>query len=168
MSASLLSHGLQHTRLPCPSPTPGACSDSCPSSRWCHPTISSSVVPFSCLQSFPESGSFPVNQFFTSGGQSIGVSASASVLFQWTFRTDFLEAALRHLKYSPVVPWWLQCVPVNSKHVRLFFTVYFNKCYRAPVCQITYSLCNRRLDMGLPGWVGQMVRSQSQIIVSWT
>ena len=70
-----------HTRLPCPSPTPGASSNSCPSSRWCHPTISSSVLPFSsCLQSFPGSGSFPMSQFFASGGQSIGVLASASVL----------------------------------------------------------------------------------------
>ena len=67
--------------LPCASPTPGACSNSCPSSQWCHPAISSSIIPFSsCLQSFPASGSFPVSQFFTSGGQSIGVSASASVL----------------------------------------------------------------------------------------
>ena len=80
VSNSLRSHGLQHTRLPCPSPTPRACSDSCPSSQWCHPTISSSVIPFSCLQSFPASGSFPMSQFFTSGGQSIGVSASASIL----------------------------------------------------------------------------------------
>ena len=72
-------HGLQHSRLPCPSPTPGACSNSCPLHQWCHPTISSSVIPFSsCLQSFP--GSFPLSQFFASGGQSIGVSASASVL----------------------------------------------------------------------------------------
>jgi len=61
-------------------PTPGACSNSCPLSQWCHPTISSSVVPFSCLQSFPVSGSFTVSEFFASGGQSIGVSASASVL----------------------------------------------------------------------------------------
>ena len=69
--------GLQHARLPCPSPTPGACSDSCPSSWWCHPTISSSVIPFSsCLQSLPESGSFPRSQFFASGGQSTGTSAS--------------------------------------------------------------------------------------------
>ena len=68
-------------RLPCPSPSPRACSDWCPSSWWCHPTISSSVVPFSsCLQSFPASGSFQMSQFFTSGGQSIGASASASVL----------------------------------------------------------------------------------------
>ena len=81
MSESLLPQGLQHTRLPCPSPTPRAYSNSCPSSRWCHPTISSSVVPFSSLlQSFPASGSFQMDQFFTSGGQSIGVSASASVL----------------------------------------------------------------------------------------
>ena len=74
-------HGLQYTSLPCPSLSPRVCSNSCPSSQWCHPTISSSVVHFSsCLQSFPESGSFPMSQFFTSGSQSIGVSASASVL----------------------------------------------------------------------------------------
>ena len=81
VSDSLQPHGLQHTSLPWPSPNPGACSNSHPSSWWCHPTISSSVVPFSsCLQSFPAPGSFPVSQFFVSGGQSIGVSASASVL----------------------------------------------------------------------------------------
>ena len=68
-------------RLPCPSPTPGPYSNSCPLNWWCHPTISFSVIPFSsCLQSFPTSGSFPMSQFFASGGQSIGVSASASVL----------------------------------------------------------------------------------------
>ena len=81
MSNSLRSHGLQHARLPCPSPTPGVYSNSCPSSRWCHPTISSSVVPFSsCLQSFPASGSFPMNRLFSSGGPSVGTSTSASVL----------------------------------------------------------------------------------------
>ena len=81
MSDYLRPHGLYHTRLLCPSPTPGACSDSCPSSQWCHPTVSSSVIPFSsCLQSFPASGSFPVSQFFAKVlGQSIGASASASV-----------------------------------------------------------------------------------------
>ena len=73
-------HGLQHASLPCPSPTPGPCSNSGPSSLWCHPIISSSVVLFSCLQSCPASESFPMSQFFTSGGQNIGVSASASVL----------------------------------------------------------------------------------------
>ena len=81
MSHSLQLHGLQHAMLPCPSPTPGACSNSYPSSQWCHSNISSSVIPYSsCLQSFPASGSFPRSQFFTSGHQSIGVSASASVL----------------------------------------------------------------------------------------
>ena len=81
VSESLRPHGLQHARPPCPSPNPRAYSNSCPSSRWCHPTISSSVVPFSSrLHSFPASGSFQMSQFFASGGQIIGVSASASVL----------------------------------------------------------------------------------------
>ena len=81
LSNSLRPHGLQHTRLPCPSPTPGAYSNSCPSSQWCHSTVSSSVGPFSsCLQSFPASGSFPMSQLFTSGDQSTGVSSSTSVL----------------------------------------------------------------------------------------
>ena len=81
VSDSLWPHGLQHDRPPCPSPTPGAYLNSCPWSRWCHPTISSFVVPFSsCLRSFPASGSFPMSQLFASGGQSITISASASVL----------------------------------------------------------------------------------------
>ena len=78
---SLWPHEEQHARPPCPSPTPRVHPNPCPSSRWCHPTISSSVIPFSsCPQSFPASGSFPVSQLFASGGQSIGVSASTSVL----------------------------------------------------------------------------------------
>ena len=91
---SLWPHGLQHTRPPCPSPTYKVYPKSCPLSRWCHPAISSSIVPFSShLQSFPTSGSFQMSQFFASGGQSIGVSSSASVLpmniqdwfpFRWT------------------------------------------------------------------------------------
>ena len=81
VSDSLRSHGLQHTRPPCPSSTPGVYSNSCPLSWWCHPTISSSVGPFSfCPQSFPASGSFQMSQFFASGGQSTGVLASTSVL----------------------------------------------------------------------------------------
>ena len=81
MSDSLWPHGLQHARLPCLSPIPGTCSNACPLSRWWHPTIPSSVIPFSsCLQSFPASGSFPMSQFFSSSGQSIGVLASASLL----------------------------------------------------------------------------------------
>ena len=85
VSDSLWPHKLQHARPPCPSPTPGIYSNSCPLSQWCHPAISSSVVPFSsCLQSFPASRSFPMSQLFKSGGQSIGVSASASVLLMNT------------------------------------------------------------------------------------
>ena len=80
VSDSLRPHGLQHARPPCPLPTPGVYSNSCPLSWWCHPTVSSSVDPFSYLQFFPASGSFQMSQLFASGGQSIGVSASTSVL----------------------------------------------------------------------------------------
>ena len=80
VSDSLQPHGLQHIRPPCPSPAPRVYPNSCPLSRWCHPAISSSVVPSSCLQSFPASGSFQMNQLFTLGGLSTGVSASISVL----------------------------------------------------------------------------------------
>ena len=79
VSDSLRPDGLQQARPPCPSPTPRVYSNSCPLSWWCHPTISSSVIPFSCLQSFPALGSFQMSQLFASGGQSIGVSASTSV-----------------------------------------------------------------------------------------
>ena len=98
-SNSLQSRGLQHARLPCPSPTPGAYSNSCPSCWWCHPTISFSVIPFSCLQSFPASGSFQMSQFFASGGQRIGASASAS--------------ALQDLK-SPALTPTPDCFPADS------------------------------------------------------
>ena len=96
MSNSLWPQGLQHVRLPCPSPSTRICSDSCPLSRWCHPTISSCLVPFSsCPQSFPASGSFPMTWLFTSGGQSITASASASCLLQhscqWILRVDFFK-----------------------------------------------------------------------------
>ena len=97
MSDSLRPHESQHARPPCPSQTPVVYSNSCPSSQWCHPAISSSVVPFSsCPQSLPASGSFPVSQLFTWGGQSIGVSASASVLPMniqdlISFRMDWLD-----------------------------------------------------------------------------
>ena len=104
MFDSLWPHGLQHTRLPCPSSTPRVYSNSCPLSRWCHPTISSCVVPFfSCLQSFPASGSFQMSQHFTSGGQSIGVSVSASVFpvtiqdWWWTGWISLLSKGLSSL-----------------------------------------------------------------------
>ena len=98
-------HESQHTRPPCPSPTPGACSNSCPLSQWHHPIISSSVVPFSsCLHSFPGSGSLPVSLFFTSGGQNIGVSASTSVL------------PMNTQDWSPL--WWTGCISLQSKTLR--------------------------------------------------
>ena len=120
MSNSLWPYGLKHARLPCLSPTPRACSNSCPSSQWCHPTISSSIVPFSCLQSFPGSASFPRSQFLLSGGQSTTVSGSASVLprniqKQFPFRMDWfdllevqrtLESLLQHCSLKVSI---LQC-----------------------------------------------------------
>ena len=97
MFNSLQSHGLQHTRLPCPSPTPRVCSDSCPLRRWCHPAVSFSVIPFSsCLQSFPASGSFQMSQLFTSGGHkywsfSFVISPSNEYSGLISFRTDWLD-----------------------------------------------------------------------------
>ena len=98
MSDSLQYHGLQHARLPCPTPTPRACSNACPSSRWCHPTISSSVAPFSyCLQSFPPSGSFQMSQFFTLGDQrkyrsfSFSVSPSSECSGLISFRMNWFD-----------------------------------------------------------------------------
>ena len=111
VSDSLRPNELQHTRLPCPSPSPGACSNSCPSSYWCHPTISSSVVPFSShLQSFPASGSFPMNQFFTSGRQSIAASASVLPMniqdwfpLGWTGLISLLSKGLSRIFSNPTV-----------------------------------------------------------------
>ena len=95
MSDSLRTHEPQHSRPPCPSATPRVHPNPCPLSWWCHPTISSSVIPFSRPQSFPASGSFQMSQLFTSGGQSIGVSVTASVLpvntEDWSFRLDWLD-----------------------------------------------------------------------------
>ena len=107
LSNSLWPHGLQHTRLPWPSPSPGAYSNLCPSSRWCHPTIWSSVIPFSsCLQSFPASGSFPMSQLFPSGGQTIGVLASISVLpmniqvNEWILSYEYIILHIYHFSNS--------------------------------------------------------------------
>ena len=109
MSDSLRPHRLQHARLPCPSPTPRANSNSCPLCRWHHPTISSSVVPFSfCLQSFPAPGSFQMSQFFASGGQSIWVSASASVL------------PINIQDWFPL--WWTGWISLQSKGLSRVFS----------------------------------------------
>ena len=120
VSDSLWPHGLQHARLPCPSSTPGACLNSYPSSRWCHPTSSSSIIPFSShLQSFPASGSFPMSQFFTSGDQSTRVSASTSVLpmniqdgfplglTSWIFlQSKRLSSLLQHHSSKASILWY--------------------------------------------------------------
>ena len=115
MSDSLQPHGLQHTRLPCPSPAPGSCSNACPSSRWCHTTFSSSIVLFSsCLQPFPVIGSFIMNKFFTSVGQSIGGSASALVLpmniqdlfpLAWTGWISLQSKRLSRVLSNTTVSW---------------------------------------------------------------
>ena len=109
MSDSLWPHGLQHARPPCPSQIPGVYSNPCPLSQWCHPTISSSVVPFfSCLQSFPALGSFPMSRFFPSGGQSIGASASASVL---------------PMNIQDWVPlWWTRWISLQTKGLSRLFS----------------------------------------------
>ena len=134
MSDSLWPHESQHARPPCPSPTPGVYSNSCPSNWWCHPAISSSVVPFSsCPQSLPASGSLPMSQLFTSGGQSIRVSASASVLpmntQDWliSFRMDYLDL----LAVQGTLKSLLQ--PHSSKALifqrSVFFTVHLSHPY---------------------------------------
>ena len=109
VSDSLWPHGPQHTRPPCPSSTPRACSNSCPLRQWCHPTISSSVIPFSsCPQSFPASGSFPMSQLFASGGQNIRVSASVSVL------------PMNTKDWSPL--GWSGLISLQSKGLPRFFS----------------------------------------------
>ena len=109
ISDSLWPHGLLHARVPWPSPTPGLYSNSCPSSQWCHPATSSSVVPFSSrLQSFPASGIFPMSQFFASGGQSTGVSASESVL------------PMNTQDWSPL--GWTGCISLWSKGLSRVFS----------------------------------------------
>ena len=129
-SDSLWPHGLQHARLPCPSPTPRACSNSCPLSWWHHSTISSSVIPFSsCLQSFPASGSFPVSQFFASGGQNIGVSASTCPSNEYSgliaFRMDWfdllavqgtLKSLLQHRNSKASILWHSAFFIVQLSH----------------------------------------------------
>ena len=116
LSNSLRPRGLQHARPPCPSPTPGVYTNSCPLSWWCHLTISSSIVPSSsCLQSFPASGSFQMSQFFASGGQNIGVSASASVLpvniqdwspLGWTAWISLQSKGLSKVFSNPILRFW--------------------------------------------------------------
>ena len=120
MSDSLWPHGLQHARFPCPSPTPRACSNSCPLSQWCHPAISFAVVPFSsCLQSFPASGSFLMSWLFELGDQSIVASASASVLpmnIQDWFPLEWTESLLQHHSSKASILWCSAFFIVQFSH----------------------------------------------------
>ena len=117
MSGSLRPHGQQHARPPCPSLSPGVCSNSCPSIRGCHPTISSSVGPFSsCLQSFPASGSVPVSQLFASGGQRTGASASAASL--GCCRKWWGQVTRRRLSSGSQRPGWLTMEPREALNAR--------------------------------------------------
>ena len=130
MSNSLQPHGLHRARLPCPPLSPGVCSNSCPLSQWCHPTISSSVVPFSsCFQSFPASGSFPMSQLFASGDQSITASALASVLpmniQDWfplgltgliSLLSKSLSVLLQHQNSKPSILWCSVFFTVHLSH----------------------------------------------------
>ena len=125
VSDSLWPHELQHARPPCPSPTPGVHPNPCPSSRWCHPTISSSVIPFSsCPQSFPASGSFPMSQLFTSRGQSIGDSASTSVLLVVNQLVNFRYTAkwlsytyMFFFRFFSLIGYYLSIVPCAIQYV---------------------------------------------------
>ena len=155
MSDSLQTHGLQHTRPPCPSPTPRVYSNPCPLSRWCHPTISSSVVPFSHLQSFPASGSFQMSQFFASGGQSIGVSDSASVFstniqdwcpLGWTGWISLQSKGLSRL-YDPAIPR-LSIYPKKMKSLKRY--VYSN------VHNIIYSQYMKSPKVFIKRWMKYM------------
>ena len=109
VSDSLWPHGLQHTRLPCPSPTPGACSNSFPLSQWCHPTISSPVIPFSsCLHSFPTLGAFLMSQPLASSGQNTGVSPSSEYSRLISFSTDWFELLVGCMGFSNCSSWALE------------------------------------------------------------
>ena len=135
MSDSLWPHRLQHTRPPCPSPTPGGYSDSCPLSRWCHPTISPSAIPFSPFsQSFPAPGFFPMSWLLASGGQSIGASASASVVAQTVGVRDgvkhsflLLTEAPKPISQHPQII--IASLSLNSPHIILFYFLFLVACH---------------------------------------
>ena len=149
MSDSSWPHGLQYARCPYPSPTPGACSNSCPRSRWCHPTVLSSVVIFSCLQSFPASGSFPMSQFFASDDQSIGsfslsISLSNGYSGLISFRIDWLdllavqvtlESLLQHHSSKASVLWHSAFFSPTLTSIHDYWKSHsFDCCWQSKVC----------------------------------
>ena len=160
MSSSLQPHGLQHARLPCPSPTCRACSNSRPSSPWCHPTT---VVPFSsCLQSFPASGSFPLSQFFASGGQSIGALASASV-YWYTYSGVSSDHTYLNIKvdWFPKSLTWLFFYPSVSN-----FIGYSNKQSSLVKAGSILQFLSENVDQKpkLRLWSGHLYHSQTSCI----
>ena len=156
VSNSLSPPGLQHTSPPCPLPTPGVYSNSCPLSRWCHPAISSSVVPFSCPQSLPASESFPLSQLFTSGGQSIRVSASASVLpmniqdwfpLGWTGWISFLsKGQFKHHSLKVSILWCSAFFMIQLWHPYLSTGRTIALTTRAFVCKVCLCFLIHCLD----------------------
>ena len=174
MSDSLQPHGLQHARLPCPSPTPRACPNSCPSRWWCHPTMLSSVIPFfSCLQSVPASGSFLRSQFFSLGGQSIGVSASPSVLpmnIQDWFplgltglislqskglsRVFSRSTVQKHQFFSAQPSWWSNSHMTTRKTIPLTIQTFVGK-----VMSLVLNMLSRVVRTFLP--------SSKHLLISW-
>ena len=170
VSYSLWPHGLQQARFPRPSPSPGACSNLCSLNQWCHPTISSSVIPFFCLQSFPVSGSFPVSWLFASDGQSIGASASASILpMNISFRIDWfdllaaqgtLKSLLQHHSSKASIFWCSAFFMVQLSHpymttgktIVMTIWTFVNKImsllFNVPECQELKSY-NRLMRQGL-------------------
>ena len=169
---TLQPHGLQHTRFPCPSPSPGACSNSCPSNWWCHPTISPSVIPFSfCLPCFPASGSFPRSQFFASRGQRIGTSASVlPVNIQDWFPIGLTGLILQSKGLSKVFS-----NTTVEKHLRrsAFFMVQLSHPYLTAGKTITLtrwtfvSKVTSLLFNMLPRLVTAFLKSSTHLLISW-
>ena len=176
VSDSLWPHGRQHARPPCPSPIPGAYSNSCPLSWWCHPTISSSVDPFSShLQSFPASGSFPMSQFFASGGQSIGVLASGSVLpmniQEWfplgltdliSLQSKGLSSLLQYHSSKASVLWYAAffIVQLSHSHMTTRKTIAFTRWnFVCKVMSLLLNMLSRLVIVFLP-------RSK-HLLISW-
>ena len=159
VSNSLRPHGLQHTRLPCPSPSSRTCSNSCPLSRWCHPTISSSVIPSSsCLQSFPATGSFQMSPFFTSGGQSIGVSALASVL------------PMNIQDWSP--SGWTGLLSLQSKGLSRDFsstTVQKHQFFHSAffIVQLSHPYMTTGKTIALTEWRPEVLKRQEEVNCEW-
>ena len=167
VSDSLQPHESQHVRPPCPSPTPGVHPNSCASSRWCHPAISSSVVPFSsCPQSLPESESFPTSQLFTWGGPSIGVSALASVLpknTHWTHWLDLLavqgtlKSLLQHHSSKASILWRSAFFTVHYYHLILRSHSVFTSCpHNVPYSKMFFIIKESSLESHLAFYLSRL------------